>query len=528
MPHRIRQALISVHDKTDLDSLAGTLKSYAVRMISTGGTAAYLKEHGFEVTPVADLTGAAELFGGRVKTLHPHIFAGILARPNYPEDARELEQMGLAPIDLVVVNLYPFIETIAQPGVTLAQAIEQIDIGGIALIRAAAKNHDAVAVVVDPRDYDRVGREMQSYDGAVTATLRKRLAIRAFQTSTEYDAAIANYLDSLAQKDFTPSDQTAAISVFPRHLVVAAERTATLRYGENPHQLAAVYRRTGPIETSLVTTRQLRGKELSYNNIGDGEAALELVREFDRPAVAIIKHANPCGVALGDSPAIAYRDALACDPDSAFGGVVGCNREVDAPTAEQIAEVFTEVVIAPSFAADALEVLKRRKNLRLLATGPFTPRSAEPMIRSFVGGFLVQDRDASFVPRDKWRRVTEVALEDEKDLDALDFAMRVVKWVKSNAIVLTTRTRTVGIGAGQMSRVDSLRLAIQKARSPLEGCYLASDAFFPFRDSIDSIAPHKIRAIVQPGGSVRDEEVVAACNEYKIPMYFTGRRHFRH
>jgi phosphoribosylaminoimidazolecarboxamide formyltransferase/IMP cyclohydrolase len=528
MSLRIRQALISVHDKTDLESLAGTLKSYGVRILSTGGTAAYLKDRGFEVTSVADVTGAGELFGGRVKTLHPYIFAGILARPDHPEDRQQLEQMGLAPIDLVVVNLYPFAETIAQPSVTLAQAIEQIDIGGIALIRAAAKNHEAVTVVVDPRDYDRVSRELQSCDGGVTANLRKRLALRAFQASAQYDATIAGYLDSLAQKDFTPSDQTAAISVFPRHLVVAAERTATLRYGENSHQLAAVYRRIGAIETSLASARQLHGKELSYNNIGDGEAALELAREFDLPAAAIIKHANPCGVAVGETLAEAYRDALSCDPDSAFGGVVGCNREVNAATAEQIVEVFTEVVIAPSFADDALEILKRKKNLRLLATGPFTARSAEPMIRSFVGGFLVQDRDTSFVPRDKWRRMTDVGLEDENDLDGLDFAMRVVKWIKSNAIVLTTRTATVGIGAGQMSRVDSIRLAIQKARRPIEGCFLGSDAFFPFRDSIDLVAPHKIRAIIQPGGSVRDEEVIAACNEYKIPMYFTGRRHFRH
>jgi len=528
MPLRIRQALISVYDKTGLESLAGTLKTFGVRIISTGGTAAYLRERGFEVTTVADLTGAGELFGGRVKTLHPFIFASILARADQPEDLRQLDQMGMAPMDMVVVNLYPFPETIKQPGVTVEQAIEQIDIGGIALIRAAAKNGESVVVVVDPHDYDRVAREMQTHEGGVTTNLRKRLAVRAFQTSAQYDATIANYLDSLVQKEFVPTEETAAMSVFPHHLILAADRIAALRYGENSHQLAAIYRRTGCIETSIVAAQQLHGKELSYNNIGDSEAALELVREFDRLAVAIIKHANPCGVALGDSPAEAYRDALTCDPDSAFGGVVGCNREIDAATAQQIAEVFTEVVVAPSFTCDALEILKRKKALRLLATGPFTPRSAEPMIRSFVGGFLVQDRDVSFVPREKWRRMTEIGLEDEKDFDGLDFAMRVVKWVKSNAIVIATRTATVGIGAGQMSRVDALRLAIQKARSPIEGCYLASDAFFPFRDSIDLIAPYKIRAIVQPGGSVRDDEIVAACNEHKIAMYFTGRRHFRH
>jgi len=528
MALRIREALISAYDKTGLDSFAGTLKSYGVRIVSTGGTAAYLRERGFEVTTVAELTGAGELFGGRVKTLHPYVFAAILARPDHPEDLQQLKDMGIAPIDLVVVNLYPFAETIAQPGVTLAQAIEQIDIGGIALIRAAAKNHEGVAVVVDPRDYDRVARELQTYNGSVTVSLRKRLAVHAFQISAQYDATITNYLDAFVQKDYAPSEATAAASVFPRQLVISAERIAALRYGENSHQLAAVYRRTGSIETSLAAAQQLQGKELSYNNIGDSEAALELVREFERPAVGIIKHANPCGVALGSSLAEAYRDALACDPDAAFGGVVGCNREVDAATAEQIGEVFTEVVVAPSFVAGALEILKRKKNLRLLATGPFTPRSSEPMIRSFVGGFLVQDRDTAFVPRDKWRRMSEVGLEDEKDFDGLDFAMRVAKWVKSNAIVLTTRTATVGVGAGQMSRVDALRLAIQKARSPIAGCFLASDAFFPFRDSIDLIASHKIRAIIQPGGSVRDEEVVAACNEHKIPMYFTGRRHFRH
>jgi len=528
MPLPIRQALVSVYDKKNLDTLASALKSHGVRIISTGGTAAYLREHGFEVTTVAELTGQDELFGGRVKTLHPYIFAAILARPDNPDDRRHLEQMGIAPIDMVVCNLYPFAETIARPGITLEEAIEQIDIGGIALIRAAAKNHAAVAVVVDPADYERVVREMNENNGGITTNLRKRLAVRAFQTSAKYDSTIANYLDTLVQKEFVPAETTAAASVFPRHLVITAERIATLRYGENSHQLAAVYRRPGSVETSIATARQLHGKQLSYNNIADSETALEIAREFDRPAVAILKHANPCGVAVADSLAQAYADALACDPDSAFGGIVGCNREVDAPTAEQIVKIFTEVVVAPSFADDALEILKRKKNLRLLATGPFTPRSAEPMVRSFVGGFLVQDRDLSFVPRDKWRRMTDVGLEDEKDFEGLEFALRVVKWVKSNAIVITTRTATVGIGAGQMSRVDAMDLAIRKARSPIEGCFLASDAFFPFRDSIDKIAPYKIRAIIQPGGSVRDSEVIAACNEHKIPMYFTGRRHFRH
>ncbi len=528
MTVRIRQALVSVHDKTGLETLAGTLKNYGVRIISTGGTAKYLQERGFEVVSVADLTRSPEMFGGRVKTLHPYIFAGILARRDRPEDLAQLEQMGLAPIDMVVVNLYPFAETIAQPGATLPQAVEQIDIGGIALIRAAAKNHDGVAVVVDPADYDRVARELQAGNGCLSKTLCRHLALRAFQTSSEYDATIATYFESLEPKEHIPSEGTAAVSVFPRNLVIAAERVASLRYGENSHQLAAVYRRIGPIETSLATAQQLHGKELSYNNIGDGEAALELVREFSQPAAAIIKHANPCGVALGETLAEAYRAALACDPDSAFGGVVACNRPVDKATAEPIAEIFTEVVIAPSFTDEALDILRKKKNLRLLATGPFSERSSEPMIRSFVGGFLVQDRDLGFIPREKWRCMTEVQLTDERDLDGLDFAMRVVKWVKSNAIVLTTRTATVGIGAGQMSRVDSLRIAIAKARSPIAGCYLASDAFFPFRDSIDLIAPHKIRAIIEPGGSVRDEDVIAACNEHRIPLYFTGRRHFRH
>lgn len=528
MALRIRQALVSVYDKSNLEILAGALKSYGVRLISTGGTAAFLRERGFEVTAVSDLTGQAEILGGRVKTLHPKIFAAILARPDRSEDVEQLRQMGMEPIDMVVCNLYPFAQTVAKPDVTLAEAIEQIDIGGIALIRAAAKNHEGVAVVVDPDDYDRVVRELQAFNGGITSRLRKRLALRAFQTSAQYDSAIVNYLDSLIQKDYVPSEEVAAASVFPRHLVITAERIAQLRYGENSHQLAAVYRRMGSPETSVAGAEQLHGKPLSYNNIADSETALELVREFDRPAAAIIKHANPCGVAVGDSLAEAYRQALACDPVSAFGGIVGCNREVDIATAEQIAEIFTEVVIAPSFSEEALERLKRKKNLRLLATGEFTPRYAEPMIRSFVGGFLVQDRDISFVPREKWRRVTEAGLESEEDLDGLEFAWRVAKWVKSNAVVITTRTATVGIGAGQMSRVDSMRLAVEKARSPIEGCFVASDGFFPFRDSIDEIAKHKVRAIIQPGGSVRDNEVIAACNEHGIAMYFTGRRHFRH
>jgi phosphoribosylaminoimidazolecarboxamide formyltransferase/IMP cyclohydrolase len=528
MPLVIRQALISVYDKTNLNAFASSLKSRGVRMISTGGTAAYLKERGFEVVSVADLTGQAELFGGRVKTLHPKIFAGILARPNVPADLEQLREMGMAPIDMVVVNLYPFAETIGRPGVTLPEAVEQIDVGGVSLIRAAAKNQDGVVVIVDPADYDRVAQELEIHRGAVSPALAKRLAVRAFQTTAQYDATIANYLDALVQKEYVPAEDMAGASVFPHHLAITGERISALRYGENPHQVAGVYRRTGSTETSIAGARQLQGKPLSYNNIVDGEAALEIVRDFDPPAVVIVKHSNPCGLAVGDTPAEAYRAALACDPESAFGGVVGVNREVDRDTAEQIAALFTEVVVAPSFTLEALDALKSKKHLRLLLAGEFTGRTTEPMIRSFVGGFLVQDRDISTLTRDKWRRMTTAALEDERDFAGLEFAWRAVKWVKSNAIVITRRTATVGIGAGQMSRVDSMRLAIMKARSPIEGCYLASDAFFPFRDSIDEIARHQIKAIVQPGGSVRDEEVIAACNEHGIPMYFTERRHFRH
>jgi len=528
MPLRIRQALISVFDKTNLDVLAGALQNYGVRMISTGGTAEYLNQHNFQVTSVAEFTGQGELFGGRVKTLHPMIFAGILARPDIPRDLEQLRAMGMEPIDIVVVNLYPFAETIARPGVTLPEAIEQIDIGGIALIRAAAKNHTGVVVVVDPMDYDRIVQDMEMHNGAVSPALRKRLAVRAFHTSAQYDATIANFLDAVSEKDYIPREDVAGASVFPAHLTITAERVAALRYGENPHQLAAVYRRPGTAETSLAAAEQLHGKPLSYNNIADGQAALEMVRDFDKPAVTIVKHANPCGLAVGATLAAAYRAALATDPEAAFGGIVGCNRPLDAETARAIAEIFTEVVIAPAYAPDALEVLRAKKNLRLLATGPFTPKTGEPMVRSFVGGFLVQDRDIAFVPRSKWRRMTEVGLDNEPDFEGLEFAWRVVKWVKSNAIVITSRTATIGIGAGQMSRVDAMRLAIMKARAPIEGAFLASDAFFPFRDSIDEIAKHKIKAIVQPGGSVRDEEVIAACNEHKIPMYFTGQRHFRH
>jgi phosphoribosylaminoimidazolecarboxamide formyltransferase/IMP cyclohydrolase len=528
MPLRIRQALISVYDKTGLGSLAGTLQQFGTRLISTGGTAAFLREQGFDVNSVADVTGQAELFGGRVKTLHPYVFASILARPDHPEDREQLGEMNLEPIDMVVCNLYPFAETVAKPGVAFDEAIEQIDIGGIALIRAAAKNHAAVAVVVDPEDYDRVIQELETNKGEIGEELALRLALRAFQTSAKYDSTIADYLHSIVARGALEAGVADGEAVFPQHLVIAADRVSTLRYGENSHQLAAVYRRVGTSETSIARSRVLHGKPLSYNNIADAETALEMVREFEAPTITILKHANPCGTATADTLVEAYRDALACDPDSAFGGIVGANRELDAATAEEIGKIFTEVVVAPSFADDALEILTRKKNLRLLATGEFTTRSSEPMIRSFVGGFLVQDRDIAYVSREGWSCPTEAKLEDEADFRALEFAWRVVKWVKSNAIVITTANATIGVGAGQMSRVDAMRLAIGKARTSVEGGYLASDAFFPFRDSIDEIAKHKIKAIVQPGGSVRDEEVIQACNEHGIPMYFTGRRHFRH
>lgn len=530
----MKTAIISVYDKTGIEDFARFLAARGVEILSTGGTLQYLREKGIAAASIADYTGQEEILGGRVKTLHPRIFAGILARRDNPEDMATLECAGIKPIDFVVVSLYPFRETAARPGATEAEVIEQIDIGGVALLRAAAKNFHHVTVVTNPQHY---GKVMRALEAAPTEdnllTLRRALAAEVFHAISHYDEAIMGYLQSPGSIGPAPAHAHAHAHMAPaevpaaERLVLEFEKVQSLRYGENPHQTAAFYRLPGSEETSVARARQLHGKELSYNNILDLDAALEVVRAFDEPACCIIKHNNPCGVARGATPAEAYKAALECDPVSAFGGIVAFNREVDAETGALVADLFVEAIIAPSFAPDALAALKKKKNVRLLETGPFTAPQDQQMLRSVTGGLLVQSRDLPLIGPEGLRVVTKLE-PTQDDLDGLMFAWRVAKFVKSNAIVYTTRNATVGIGAGQMSRIDSTRIAAVKARSPIRGAYMASDAFFPFRDNVDQAAQMGIRAIIQPGGSVRDDEVISAADEHGMIMVFTGMRHFRH
>jgi phosphoribosylaminoimidazolecarboxamide formyltransferase/IMP cyclohydrolase len=523
----VGRALISVSDKARLAELAHGLAAHGVALLSTGGSAAALRAAGLAVTEVADHTGFPEMLDGRVKTLHPAIHGGILARRDDPAHMAALAQRGIAPIDLVVVNLYPFAATVAR-GADPETCIENIDIGGPALIRAAAKNHDSVAVVTDPADYPAVLEELQR-DGAIGAPLRRRLAAAAFAHTAAYDAAIAAWLAGQQGERFPPV------------LTLAAERRQLLRYGENPHQGAAFYamRPVGaPPRPGVATARQLQGKALSYNNLNDTDAAFELVAELERPAVAIVKHANPCGVAVADSLAEAYQRALACDPVSAYGGIVAVNRPLDAATAEAIARLFVEVVIAPSVEAAGAAALAGKANLRLLEAGGLPDPAAPGLaLRSLADGLLLQDRDAGRSDPGELRVVTRRA-PSERELADLLFAFRVAKHVKSNAIVYARDGTTVGIGAGQMSRVDSSRIAAWKAREAAEaagepmsralGSVVASDAFFPFPDGLLAAAEAGATAVIQPGGSLRDDAVIAAADEAGLAMVFTGMRHFRH
>ncbi len=532
-PAPVRRALISVSDKRGLAELGRNLAALDVGILSTGGSARCLDEAGVPVTEVSAHTGFPEIMDGRVKTLHPTIHGGILARRDDQAHTAAMETHGIAPIDLVVVNLYPFRETVAA-GADRTECIENIDIGGPALIRAAAKNHEFVTVVTDPDDYQAVIAELRGNDGAISAALRRRLAAAAYAHTAAYDAAIAGWLAGEEGEGL------------PERLSLAGTRAQVLRYGENPHQQAALYVATGgPIEArpGVAGATQLQGKALSYNNLNDTDAAFELAAEFapphfDRPAVAIIKHANPCGVALGDNLADAYRKALACDPVSAFGGIVAANRMLDGETAVEIAKLFTEVVIAPGADEEARAALAAKKNLRLLVTGRLPdPTAAGVVLRSLAGGFLVQGRDAGAVAPGDLKVVTRRQPSQAELADML-FAFRVAKHVKSNAIVYARGGATVGIGAGQMSRVDSSRIAAWKSREAAEaaaedtprtqGSVAASDAFFPFADGLKAAVEAGARAVIQPGGSVRDEEVIAAADEADLAMVFTGMRHFRH
>jgi phosphoribosylaminoimidazolecarboxamide formyltransferase/IMP cyclohydrolase len=517
----VKRALLSVSDKTGLIELARALARYGAELISTGGTAQSLREAGLAVTEVADHTGFPEMLDGRVKTLHPKVHGGILARRDLPAHTRAMSQHGIAPIDLVVVNLYPFARTVAKPDVTLDEAIENIDIGGPALVRSAAKNYRDVVVVTDPADYDLVMQELDATHGALGVELRFALAKKAFAHTAAYDSAIANWLGAL--------DENARPSLFPQQLNLNFVRVQQLRYGENPHQNAAFYRDLAGAAGSISTATQIQGKELSYNNIADADAAWECVKSFERPACVIVKHANPCGVAVADTVLVAYRNAFATDPTSAFGGIIALNRALDAATAEALSAQFVEVLIAPRILPEAATLLARKPNIRVLEIAGEGARNTWDFKR-IGGGLLVQSPDHAAIEASDLRCVTRRA-PDPAELDDLLFAWRVAKYVKSNAIVYCGAGRTLGVGAGQMSRVDSARIAAMKAENAglsLAGSVVASDAFFPFRDGIDVLAAAGARAVVQPGGSLRDQEVIAAADEHGIAMVFTGVRHFRH
>ncbi len=524
MSARVAQALLSVSDKTGLVELAKGLAARGVRLLSTGGTAKALADAGLEVTDVGSYTGFPEMLDGRVKTLHPKVHGGILARRDLPAHVQALAAHGIPTIDLVVVNLYPFRETVAKPGCTLEDAVENIDIGGPSMVRAAAKNWQHVGVVVDPADYPVVLAELVGNDDTLTDKTRFRLMRKAFAHTAAYDGAIANWL--------TARDATGAAHGWPDSMHINGDKVQEMRYGENPHQSAAFYRDQAPAPGTIATYRQLQGKELSYNNVADSDAAWECVKTFAESACVIVKHANPCGVAVAATPLEAYRKALATDPTSAFGGIIAFNRSVDGATVEAVAAQFLEVLIAPSYADEALAVIAKKANVRVLEVplpaGAVAHNAFD--VKRVGGGFLVQGPDDRNVLPSELRVVTKRAPTPAQFVDLL-FAWRVAKFVKSNAIVYCKDGQTLGIGAGQMSRVDSTRIAAMKAANAklaLADSVVASDAFFPFRDGLDVVADNGATAVIQPGGSMRDAEVIAAADERGIAMVFTGFRHFRH
>jgi phosphoribosylaminoimidazolecarboxamide formyltransferase/IMP cyclohydrolase len=518
----IKQALISVSDKSGVLEFAQGLNQLGVAILSTGGTAKLLADNNIPVTEVADYTGFPEMLDGRVKTLQPKVHAGILARRDLPDHVATLQKHNIPTIDLVVVNLYPFAATIAKPGCTLEDAIENIDIGGPTMVRSAAKNHLHVAIVTDPGDYADVLAEMQTHHCEVSAATRFDLAKKAFSHTAAYDSMISNYLTAI-NSDGTTSD-------FPEQVNFNFSKVQEMRYGENPHQKAAFYRDLIALPGGIAGYTQLQGKELSYNNIGDSDAAWELVKTFDQPACVIVKHANPCGVAIADTPLNAYKLAYSTDTTSAFGGIIAFNRELDEATAAQItANQFVEVIIAPGASEAALKVTAAKQNVRVLSV-PMSNAHNQYDFKRVSGGLLIQTPDALNVQASQLKVVTSQQPTQEQLTDLL-FAWRVAKYVKSNAIIFCKGGMTMGIGAGQMSRVDSTRLAGMKAKNAgldLAGSVVASDAFFPFRDGVDVLAEAGARAVIQPGGSMRDEEVIAAANEHGLAMVFTGFRHFRH
>lgn len=523
----IRRALLSVSDKTGIVEFASALTERGVEILSTGGTAKLLADAGLNVIEVSDYTGFPEMMDGRVKTLHPKVHGGILGRRG--TDDQIMSEHNIQPIDMVVVNLYPFAQTVARPDCTLEDAVENIDIGGPTMVRSAAKNHKNVAIVVDSNDYSQVLSEMDAHQKSVTLQTRFSLAIKAFEHTAAYDGMIANYFGTLVPSYSGESDEPAGR--FPRTLNLQYIKKQDMRYGENSHQQAAFYVESELKEASVATAKQLQGKALSYNNIADTDAALECVKEFEQPACVIVKHANPCGVAMSRSILEAYDRAYKTDPTSAFGGIIAFNQPLDSKTAEAIiSRQFVEVIIAPSIESDALAILSTKQNIRVLECGQWQQRVPALDFKRVNGGLLVQDRDLGMVTADQLKVMTSRQPTEKELQDAL-FCWKVAKFVKSNAIVYARDNMTIGIGAGQMSRVYSAKIAGIKAHDEgleVQGAVMASDAFFPFRDSVDAAAEAGITCIIQPGGSIRDNEVIAAANEHNIAMIFTDMRHFRH
>ena len=550
---KIKRVLVSVSDKTGIVDFVRALREFDVAIISTGGTANTLRAAGLAVTEISDVTGFPEMMDGRVKTLHPRVHGGLLALRDNPEHLAAMKEHNIEPIDMVVVNLYPFAETVRREGVTREEAIEQIDIGGPAMIRSAGKNAQDVAVVVSADQYGQIIHEMKRHDGALSISTRKRLAGEAFQQTANYDAMVSAYLNGALERVEPPepirsssimmssevyptsvtkslADRSEDLSIetfrgaLPDQKSWSIDKLADLRYGENPHQIAALYQTT--IKNGIANAEVLSGKEMSFNNYIDADAAWQLVCDFEETACAIIKHTNPAGVGSGGTVSEAYQKALATDPVSAFGGIVAFNRTVDKAAAQEATKIFTEVVIAPDYDQDALEVFKGKKNLRVLRmTSVESAKGLE--FKHISGGILVQTKDTHRLTKEDLKVVT-TRTPTEEELNALLFAWTVCKHTKSNAIVYACNGQTVGVGAGQMSRIDSVKIGAMRAQLPVSGSVLASDAFFPFRDGIDEAAKHGITAVIQPGGSVRDNEVIAAANEHNLAMVFTGIRHFKH
>jgi len=517
---QVRRALISVSDKAGIVEFARALQAMGVELLSTGGTWRLLREQGLAVTEVSEYTGFPEMMDGRVKTLHPKVHGGILARRG--QDDAVMAAHGIAAIDMVVVNLYPFAATVARPGCSLEDAIENIDIGGPTMVRAAAKNHRFVNIVVNAADYSAILAEMQANNGATSLATRFDLAIKAYEHTAAYDGAIANHFGTLVP---------GGSATFPRTFNTQFHKVQEMRYGENPHQQAAFYVEAHPAEAGIATAKQIQGKELSYNNVADTDAALECVKNFSEPACVIVKHANPCGVAVAADIGRAYQLAFATDPESAFGGIIAFNRALDAATARAIVDSqFVEVIIAPSVSAEAAAAVADKKNVRLLVCGAWSAPGPAFDYKRVNGGLLVQDRDLGMISAADLKVVSKVQPSEQQLRDLL-FAWKVAKFVKSNAIVYAANGQTVGVGAGQMSRINSARIAAIKAEHAglaVRGSVMASDAFFPFRDGIDNAGEAGIAAVIQPGGSIRDDEVIAAADEHGMAMVFTGMRHFRH